>query len=149
MCGGAMCAGYRYRKWRAMDMLEGASIQYDAGSNADDLGPSITNSDTLQLTSFGGLAIWTRPGNGQKGSCFVVSKNGRTKKWNWCMDNQVKLCSALDSICDQWHWPSLSDQMALGTRQHSAIDGTPAEWAFRLDGWIFMNGQVKNIYLLD
>ena len=83
-----MCAGYGYRNWRAMDMLEGASIRYDAGCNADDLGPSITNSDTLQLTSFGGLAIWTRKDNGQKGSCFVVSKGAKHKKWTWCQEKK-------------------------------------------------------------
>ena len=124
-----MCAGYRYRRWRAMDMLEGASIQYDSGCNARDLGLSITNSHTLQLTSFGGLAIWTRKDNGQKGSCFVVSKGAKTKKRTWCMDNQVKLCEALDSICDQWHW-----------RQN---DGRA--WAFRLDGWMFVNNEVWNV----
>ena len=80
MCGGAMCAGYNYRNWRGLDVLEGASILYSAGTNADDLGPSQTNLDKLVLTSFAGFAIWTRRGNGQKGSCFVVSKNGKTKK---------------------------------------------------------------------
>ena len=129
-----MCAGYRYRTWRALDMLEGASIQYDAGINADNLGPSITNSDTLQLTSFGGLAIWTRKDNGQKGSCFVVSKGAKQKKWPWCQDNQVKLCEALDIICDRWHWCRYDN------------GGTPVVWAFRLDGWMFENGEVKNIY---
>ena len=128
-----MCAGHRYRNWRAMDVLQGVSIQYEAGYSADDLGPSQTNSDKLHVSWFAGSAIWARRGNGQKGSCFVVSKGAKQKKWPWCQDNQVKLCEALDSIGNNWHWPS-------------RYDGTPVGWAFRLDGWMSENGEVKNIY---
>ena len=127
-----MCAGYRYRNWRAMDVLQGVSIQYDAGYSVDGLGPSQTNSDKLHVSSFAGSAIWTRRGNGQKGSCFVVSKNDKRRIWVWCTDNHKKLCEALDSICNNWHWPSRSD-------------GTPVCWAFRLDGWLFKDGEVKEI----
>ena len=133
MCGGAMCAGHWYRNWRGLDVLEGTTIQYEAGRNPDDLGPSQTNEDQLVLTSFAGSAIWTRREDGQKGSCFVISRKDKTRKWNWCMDNQVKLCRALDNICERWHWPTMPD-------------GTHAGWAFRLDGWLFEDDQVKHIY---
>ena len=49
------------------------------------------------------------------------------------MDNQVKLCRALDTICEQWHWPTLPD-------------GTFKGWAYRLDGRLYVDGKMKNIY---
>ena len=129
MCGGAMCVGHAYRNWRALDLLGGASITYECGVSVDALGPSRCNAENLVFTSFAGIAISTRRSRGQKGSCFVVSKNGKTVKYEWCQDNQVKLRNALESICDRWHW-------------HTFHDGRPGLWAWRLDHWMFLNGAV-------
>ena len=64
----------------------------------------------------------------------VVPKGAKHEKWTWCQDNQVKLCEALDIICDRWHWCRYDN------------GGTPVVWAFQLHGWMSDNGEVKNIY---
>ena len=139
MCGGAMCAGYKYRHdrpWLGLDLLEGVNIDYSPGWSARDLGPSQTDEHKLVVTSFAGIAIWTRRGNdGQKGSSFTASKNGKTEKQEWCNDNQAKLEEALKIICNRWHWPTRSDH-----------GKTPLGWAFRLDGWVFYEGEVRQLY---
>ena len=119
VCGGAMCAGCRFMDrrrpiWRGFHVLEGASNLPASGCNAADLGPSTTDEEKLVLTSFAGMSIWTRPPNGQKGSCFVISKNRRTEKRLWCDGNQIKLCEALERICDRWHWPTSLDGSIKG-----------------------------------
>ena len=139
VCGGAMCAGCRFLDrrgpiWQGLNVLAGASIEYASGCNARDLGPSTTDQHKLVLTSFAGMSIWTRsPYPGQKGSCFVISKNRKTEKRFWCDDNQIKLCEALERICAQWVYPTWPDGSIKG-------------YAFRFDGWLFRDGKYKRIH---
>ena len=139
VCGGAMCAGCRFLDrrgpiWRGLNVLEGASIEYASGYNARDLGPSTTDHQKLVLTSFAGMSIWTRsPYRGQKGSCFVISKNRLTEKRDWCDGNHRRLCQALEHICAQWVYPTWPDGSIKG-------------YAFRFDGWLFRDGKYKRIH---
>ena len=120
-CGGALCAGLRYRsvlnsstptgprhEYDLFNFFCGVSVLYNAGKVVEDCKIELIDVDTFQITGGAALAIHLTS-DVVLASSFQSGKNN--KWWQWCQAATIKHQEAVLAIRNRrsgpWYYPSI------------------------------------------